>query len=101
MNITQRLTVQSKGGALHVVAIWQGLARYADKIGGVSAHVDAVRGAESLVIDVVDVCQDQMLGVAAELDRSTLPMMATVEPVWQGASAPASRQPHEAGTRTG
>ncbi|OAI78206.1 hypothetical protein [Ralstonia pseudosolanacearum] len=80
MNTTQRLTVRSESGALHIVAIWQGLAQYTDRIQAVSAHVDAKRGVECLAIDVVDVCESQLCGVAAALNQSPLPMTATVEP---------------------
>lgn len=87
MNAKQRLTVQSTSGVLHVVAIWQGLAPYSDKIGGVSAHVDAERGTESLSIDVVDMCEHRLMRVAALLSHSRLPMTAIVEPVWPSGQA--------------
>lgn len=87
MNAKQRLTVQSTSGVLHVVAIWQGLAPYSDKIGGVSAHVDAERGTEGLSIDVVDMCEHRLMRVAALLSHSRLPMTAIVEPVWPSGQA--------------
>lgn len=85
MNITQRLTVQSTGGALHVVAVWRCLVPYTDRIGGVSAHADAARGAERLGIDVVDVCEHPLLRVVAVLNPSRMPITATVAPAWRTA----------------
>lgn len=66
---------------LHVVAIWQGLAQYTDRIGAVSAHVDSKRGEERLTIEVFDVCASQLDRVVAALNQSSLPMAATVEPI--------------------
>lgn len=80
MNTTQRLTVRSGIGALHVIAIWQGLTQYADKIGAVSARVDPTRGEERLTIEVVDVSELQLYRIAAALNRSPLLMFATIEP---------------------
>lgn len=80
MNTTQRLRVRSESGALHIVAIWQGLAQYTDRISAVAAHVDSRRGEECLTIDVVDVGESQLGLIAAALNRSPLSMTATIEP---------------------
>ncbi|MCO5396961.1 hypothetical protein NG900_01985 [Ralstonia sp. 21MJYT02-11] len=79
MNTTQRLTVRSGGGALYVIAVWQGMAPYTDRVRAVSAHIDPERGEECLAIDVDDVCASQLYLVAAALNQSLLPMTATVE----------------------
>jgi len=80
MSTSQRLTVRSESGGLHIVAIWQGLAQYADRIGGISAHVDAEHGVELLTIEVVDVGESQLRRVAAALSQSPFPMTARIEP---------------------
>jgi len=84
--------VRSETGALHIVAIWQALSQFTDKIACVTAHVDAGRGAECLTIEIADVGESQLDGIAISLKQSPWLMTATIEPT-QRAREQAARDP--------
>ncbi len=74
----QCLTISADAGALHVIAIWQGLQECAANVCAWTAHVDARHGAESLTIEFADVSDARFQNVIATLKESTFSMKATI-----------------------